>query len=715
MSISNLLKSNNFKVYADNIIMRGPDGVENEFTDQVITREIFPNILSTNTSFTYLLSENITQNSRLDKIEQTSLTVLTSKDESLQEQINLLSGEATTTTSSLQSQIDAINIRTASISNPFNLNNLFISGNTTLKQVTINSSLNVSGNTTLQGNTLIENLIVQNENVENDLIVSGTSLLRGDISGLSSLNISGNTLLRNSTTILSSLNISGNTTITGQLIGTDTILNGSISATGNLNLLGNTLRLRNNTAVSLILESDPNNIPNAEDNQPEIQINLYSDGQLSQSRISNRQNALEFNNYSTIAPGISFRTATTSNTVEKLKINPTNILMYDRLTSTSFIHTQNNLVANNSLTITGSSILRNTVTIFSSLDVSGNSQLNNVNMNNQTSISIFNSGNLSSSGISILNNVTSNNQTILGIVSNTSLSSIMTVRNLNILDALTTTSGLNVGTSIVCNDIDCNIGDFDNLNINSNLTVGSNFKANQSQIRNLRLLSNDHPQLIIGTDANLSDQKSEILFLGTYYASSDKNDYRSGQIKSGYEPSFDSNGLIHDDSYLSLSVNTINNNTSSDCDEIIRLRPTQTRINNNLFISGNTTLNSNLSASIINSESQNINNNLLVTGNSLFRGEITLLSSLNVSGNTLIQGQTTMMNNLLISGTTSRSLIINSDRVASIELNGDTLNLGGEPLVETLDDAVRTLANSDMEYLYLPEHNLIIEKKNAKN
>lgn len=44
-----------------------------------------------------------------------------------------------------------------------------------------------------------------------------------------------------------------------------------------------------------------------------------------------------------------------------------------------------------------------------------------------------------------------------------------------------------------------------------------------------------------------------------------------------------------------------------------------------------------------------------------------------------------------------------------------SFNLGGEPLVETLDDAVRTLANSDMEYLYLPEYKIIIEKKNATN
>lgn len=41
-----------------------------------------------------------------------------------------------------------------------------------------------------------------------------------------------------------------------------------------------------------------------------------------------------------------------------------------------------------------------------------------------------------------------------------------------------------------------------------------------------------------------------------------------------------------------------------------------------------------------------------------------------------------------------------------------SFNLGGEPLVETLDDAVRTLANSGIEYLYLPEHGKLITVKN---
>lgn len=41
-----------------------------------------------------------------------------------------------------------------------------------------------------------------------------------------------------------------------------------------------------------------------------------------------------------------------------------------------------------------------------------------------------------------------------------------------------------------------------------------------------------------------------------------------------------------------------------------------------------------------------------------------------------------------------------------------SFNLGGEPLVETLDDAVRTLANSQIEFLYLPEYNMLVEVKN---
>ena len=42
-----------------------------------------------------------------------------------------------------------------------------------------------------------------------------------------------------------------------------------------------------------------------------------------------------------------------------------------------------------------------------------------------------------------------------------------------------------------------------------------------------------------------------------------------------------------------------------------------------------------------------------------------------------------------------------------------SFNLGGEPLVETLDDALRTLKDSLIEYLYLPEYGKLITLKNT--
>ena len=42
-----------------------------------------------------------------------------------------------------------------------------------------------------------------------------------------------------------------------------------------------------------------------------------------------------------------------------------------------------------------------------------------------------------------------------------------------------------------------------------------------------------------------------------------------------------------------------------------------------------------------------------------------------------------------------------------------SFNLGGEPLVEILEDAIWTLQNSEIEYLYLPEFGKLITVKNT--
>ena len=43
-----------------------------------------------------------------------------------------------------------------------------------------------------------------------------------------------------------------------------------------------------------------------------------------------------------------------------------------------------------------------------------------------------------------------------------------------------------------------------------------------------------------------------------------------------------------------------------------------------------------------------------------------------------------------------------------------SFNLGGEPLVETLEDALWTLSESKIEYLYLPEYGKLLTVGNWK-
>ena len=44
-----------------------------------------------------------------------------------------------------------------------------------------------------------------------------------------------------------------------------------------------------------------------------------------------------------------------------------------------------------------------------------------------------------------------------------------------------------------------------------------------------------------------------------------------------------------------------------------------------------------------------------------------------------------------------------------------SFNLGGEPLVETIHDALETLDNSEIEYMYLPEIQKLVKVPNKSN
>jgi carbamoyltransferase len=43
-----------------------------------------------------------------------------------------------------------------------------------------------------------------------------------------------------------------------------------------------------------------------------------------------------------------------------------------------------------------------------------------------------------------------------------------------------------------------------------------------------------------------------------------------------------------------------------------------------------------------------------------------------------------------------------------------SFNLGGDPLVETFEDAINTLKKSKLEYLYVPSKGVILKKKNGE-
>jgi carbamoyltransferase len=44
-----------------------------------------------------------------------------------------------------------------------------------------------------------------------------------------------------------------------------------------------------------------------------------------------------------------------------------------------------------------------------------------------------------------------------------------------------------------------------------------------------------------------------------------------------------------------------------------------------------------------------------------------------------------------------------------------SFNLGGDPLVETIEDAIETLQKSEIEYLFLPEYGKLVKILNHKN
>uniref|UniRef100_A0A6C0HA01 Uncharacterized protein n=1 Tax=viral metagenome TaxID=1070528 RepID=A0A6C0HA01_9ZZZZ len=144
-------------------------------------------------------------------------------------------------------------------------NNLNISGSSILNNiVTINSSLLVSNNSIIKSNLQTNSLnfsgnclLYSNITLNNSLNISGNTIIKGDISIMNTLNIFGNTIILNAITVGSHLFISNNNIINNKItilpflnISNNSIINGNTTILSQLNVSGNNILINNTVYVS---------------------------------------------------------------------------------------------------------------------------------------------------------------------------------------------------------------------------------------------------------------------------------------------------------------------------------------------------------------------------------------------------------------------------------------------------------------------------------
>ena len=283
-----------------------------------------------------------------------------------------------------------------------------------------------------------------------------------------------------------------------------------------------------------------------------------------------------------------------------------------------------NVSVGNSLTVLGDSIMNN-ITLLSNIYISNNSNIN---------------GNLLISGNGIFNS----NVTMSGSLNISGYTQFLNGVNVSNIQSINN-NPLNINGNII------NIG---NANSIVNIIGTSNFvTSTQLNLEEKKIILNLNASTGSGFDiGNLSG--IEILGTsGTGYIRSDITATRF-EIKppignSGYIATLDINNNL----FIS-GLSTIQNNVT---------------ILTSLFVSGNTNINNDLT----------INNILLVTGNTIIQGVVSINSNLFVSSNTLIQGMTSINSNLYVNNNSffNNAVTANSNLLTSgntIINNSTTIN-----------------------------------------
>lgn len=206
-------------------------------------------------------------------------------------------------------------------------------------------------------NSLTNYITVQNLN--NNLIISGTTSLLNNTTILSTLNISSASIMNNSTSINSSLNISNST-----LINSSCSINNSLYIS-NTTILNNTCSFKSSLSINGFI-----NIENTTSINSSLNINGSSiiNGQLNINRLLNVNGITNLNNYTTIYNSLNISSYTIINGF----ISANNSINISGLSNIL-----GNKTINSNLCISGITLLNNSTTLNSSLYVNKNTLINN--------------------------------------------------------------------------------------------------------------------------------------------------------------------------------------------------------------------------------------------------------------------------------------------------------------------------------------------------
>uniref|UniRef100_A0A6C0EIA6 Peptidase S74 domain-containing protein n=1 Tax=viral metagenome TaxID=1070528 RepID=A0A6C0EIA6_9ZZZZ len=304
---------------------------------------------------------------------------------------------------------------------------------------------------------------------------------------------------------------------------------------------------------------------------------------------------------------------------------------------------------NSNLNVSGYSIVQNNTTIYSSLYISGNTIFNGDTSFN-SSINI--SGNTRINGsTSILSNLNINsNCTLFGnlyVSSNAVIDNAITINNNLSINgsaifnniAISTINPVNQTLNIYGNQI--NIG---NANSIINIIGTSNFIATDDFMSTDKLISlNLNASTGTGFDIGNSSGIEILGTAGTGFIQTTTDASRFIiRPPAGGQTMFIATVDINNNLNIS-GITTLNNNVSLS---------SQLYVSGNTIFNNNTSINSNLNVlNMLLNNSVTIGSSLIVTNNSILNGSITIAGIINVNSTMTILGNTTIMGSLTVSGT----------------------------------------------------------------